>query len=429
MPQEQKPYAAPRLRVERRQSAQTIRRRRLWVAGLLALAVLGGTAAAYVHLNGNLRTVDLAPEAAGAEGRAQEGPINILVLGSDTRSSAADCKIGGDCGQRTHATSGGAAASGNADVEMLVHVSADRSHASVVSIPRDTVLDLPACRNPSSGLMTPARRDRINSTLQDGPNCTVSAVHRLTGVRIDHFVLVDFAGVVTMSNAIGGVQVCVSKAVYDPYSHLKLSKGSHTLQGLPALEFLRTRHGFGDGSDVGRSGAQHLFLTSMLRKIESAATLTNPVAVYNLADAATKAVTVDTGIGSVQSLTELAAELSKVPSEQIAFMTMPTAPNPRNSATVVPAPSAQALFSRIAADQPLTSPKKKATASSSATPKETGRPSPSPSAGTQGLPPAVTTASSQCASVSRDRSVTLNGTAMSPTRAYRLSQDVPDSAP
>lgn len=400
------------------------------VAGLLAALVFGATGAVYAHLNSNLRTVDLTPEAAGApQTPAQEGPINILVLGSDTRASAEDCKIGGDCGQGTRATPSSATAYGNADVEMLVHVSADRSHASVVSIPRDTVLDLPACTDPRTGHVTPARRDRINSTLQDGPNCTVAAVHRLTGATIDHFVLIDFAGVVTMSNAIGGVQVCVNNDIYDPYSHLKLSKGSHTLQGLSALAFLRTRHGFGDGSDLGRSGAQHLFLTSMLRKIESAATLSNPVAVYHLADAATKAVTVDTAIGSVQGLTGLAAELSKVPSDQIAFMTMPTKPDPSNWATVVPAPSAKALFSRIAADEALVAPTKKATPSTSTTPKGTPRPTPSPSAAGGSLPPAVTTMSSQCASVSTSRSVTLNGTAMSPTRAYQLSRGVPDSAP
>lgn len=405
------------------------RRRLVVVGGLIAALVFGVTGAVYARLNSNLRTVDLTPEAAGARGPAEEGPINILVLGSDTRASAADCKIGGDCGQHAQASPSNATAYGNADVEMLVHVSADRSNASVVSIPRDTVLDLPACTDPRTGHVTPARRDRINSTLQDGPNCTVAAVHRLTGARIDHFVMVDFAGVVTMSNAIGGVQVCVNKDVYDPYSHLKLSQGSHTLQGLPALAFLRTRHGFGDGSDLGRSGAQHLFLTSMLRKIESAATLSNPVAVYNLADAATKAVTVDTGIGSVQSLTSLAAELGKVPSEQISFMTMPTAPDPRDWATVIPAPSARALFARIAANQPLASPTKKATSAKSTTPKGTSRPAPSPSAAGESLPPAVTTMSSQCASVSTSRSVTLNGTAMSPTRAYQLSRGIPDSAP
>lgn len=104
---------------------------------------------------------------------------------------------------------------------------------------------------------------------------------------IDHVVMVDFAGVIATSDAVGGVPVCVSANVYDPYSHLRLTRGTHTLQGRAALEFLRSRHGFGDGSDLGRTYAQHLFLSAMIRRMSSAGTLADPAAVYSLADAAT----------------------------------------------------------------------------------------------------------------------------------------------
>ncbi len=194
----------------------------------------------------------------------------------------------------------------------------------------------------------------INSTLQYGPGCTVAAVQQLTGIPIDHFAMVDFSGVVNMSDAIGGVNVCVSNNVYDPDSHLKLSKGTHTLKGIAALEFLRTRHGFGDGSDLGRTYAQHIFLTQMINKLKSANTLSDPISVLSLANAATKALTVDTGLDSIPKLIGLADDLNKVPTDRITFTTMQNAPDPANTSRVVIAPGAQTLFNTIANDQSLT---------------------------------------------------------------------------
>lgn len=387
------------------------------------LALAGGGLAAYAHLNGNLKTVQLRSGGGDTRALAAALPLNILVLGSDSRATAADCRIGGDCNVHNSTSASQVAGSGNADVEMLVHLAADRKTASVVSIPRDTIVDLPPCTNPVTGHVSPARRDRINSSLADGPDCTVAAVHRLTGLKIDHFVEIDFAGVITMSNAIGGVQICVNNNVYDPYSHLKLSAGTHTLQGLSALEFLRTRHGFGDGSDIGRTEAQHLFLAAMLKHIDSAATLLNPVALYRLADAATKAITVDQGLGSVAELVTLAQQLNNIPAAHIDFVTMPTIPNPQNWATVLPAPGARELFQRIAEGQPAPA---------------SGGPS-SPTATSGGAASAASTARRkpttrhttvpECAQVSRFRTVTVNGASVTPTQAYALSPTVPNSAP
>ncbi|MCQ4083249.1 LCP family protein, partial [Streptomyces sp. RB6PN25] len=160
--------------------------------------------------------------------------------------------------------------------------------------------------------------------------------------------------VVNMSDAIGGVPVCVSNNVYDTYSHLKLSKGTHTLKGVSALEFLRSRHGFGDGSDLGRTVAQHMYLASMVRTLKSAGTLTDPSALYGLADAATKALTVDTGLASIPDLLGLADDLNKVPSNRITFTTMQTVPDPNNNQRVVVSPAAQNLFDAVINDQSLT---------------------------------------------------------------------------
>lgn len=406
-------------------------RRRRILTGLAAALVIVVAASAFVvhHLNGNIRTVALPPPGViGTETPDVQGrmPINLLVMGSDTRGSATDCKIGGDCNAATSKATGKSATSlaANADVEMLVHISADRTNASVMSIPRDTVVTIPACTDPATGKTVPAHRDRINSSLQYGPACTVHAVHDLTHVPIDHFAVIDFGGVVTMSDAVGGVNVCVSDNVYDTYSHLKLKKGSHTLKGKSALEFLRTRHGFGDGGDIGRTVAQHLFLSSMLRQLESASTLANPVRLYDLANAATKAVTVDNGLGDIGKLTGLAKELNKIPSKRITFVTMPSVPDPQNSAEVVIASNARALFTKIMHDQSLSADPKKPT------PKPTGSTTPTTSAANSGTDYATTVDNAVgCAQVSHALTVEINGVPMTPIQAYAASPTVPDSAP
>ncbi|MFE8949564.1 LCP family protein [Streptomyces sp. NPDC007856] len=314
----------------------------------------------YEHLNGNIHSVSLdgkgGTEKPDAFGRT---PINVLLMGSDSRSGAADCKLGGAC------ESGGGE---RADVEMVMHISADRSNATVMSIPRDLVTSLPPCTDKETGQSVGARTDMINSALSYGPACQVAAVHQLTNIPIDHFMKVDFAGVVSISDAVGGVGICVDKNVYDPSSHLKLSAGPHTLKGIAALEFLRTRHGFTGGSDnVGRTSGQHAFLGAAMAKLKSEGTLTDPVKVLDLANAATKALTVDQRLGSISDLVGLAQDFSKVPSNRVTFVTMQNVPDPANRDHVVQGPGAAALFQTIADDQSLTTATGKKSAGPSAT--------------------------------------------------------------
>ncbi|WP_392972591.1 LCP family protein [Streptomyces sp. LN245] len=345
-------------------------RRLLRTAGICVALLVLGTAGVgwwfYEHLNGNIDTLPLdgkgGTEKADAFGRT---PIDILVMGSDGRTSKEDCKLGGGCA-RTGVQTGS-----NADVQMVVHVSADRSNATVMSIPRDTMTRVPACKDSETGKSTAGYYGQINSALQYGPACQVATVHQLTGIPISHFVKLDFSGVVKMSDAVGGVSVCVSDDVYDTYSHLKLSGGSHTLKGEAALQFVRSRHGFGDGSDLGRTVSQHIFLSAMIRKFKSAGTLTDPSAVYHLADAATKALTVDEGLGSVKKLIGLASDLDKVPTKRMTFTTMQTAPDPADRNRVVVGAGAKSLFATIADDKSLTTGSGKKSAAAAATAKPT----------------------------------------------------------
>lgn len=337
---------SPLLVPVRRSAARRVFRGVCSLLSSLVLVVSVGGWLSSAYLNGNIRrsALFLGHGSQGTEKKDSAGraPMNILVLGSDTRDTAADCAIGGGCG-----------VGGNADVEMVVHLAANRTNATVMSIPRDTITDIPACTDPTSGHVYPATSQvQINGSLQHGgPGCTVAAVHALTGITIDHFIMVDFSGVVNMSDAVGGVNVCVNNNVYDTYSGLKLSKGTHTLKGIAALEFLRTRHGFGNGGDVGREAAQHVFLSALVQKLKTANTLTNPVAVYHLATAATKALTVDTGLAGVSPLVALAGQLNDVPTNRITFLTMPNVPYPANPNWLSPAPTAPAVFQAIADDQ------------------------------------------------------------------------------
>ncbi|SEG90185.1 transcriptional attenuator, LytR family [Actinacidiphila yanglinensis] len=388
-----------------------------WLSAGLSAAVLlsaGAGALLYLRLNGNIRDMPLFGGIGGDAGHERPDafgrtPVNVLVIGSDSRADPADCKLGGDCGPGR-----------NADVAMVLHVSADRGHATVLSIPRDTVTDLPACRTPKGGTAA-ARRGPVNSTLQYGPGCTVAAVHSLTRIPIDHFVMVDFAGVVRMSDAVGGVPVCVDRDLYDPYSHLKLARGRHDLRGRAALEYLRTRHAFGDGSDLGRTAAQHLFLSALGRRLRQSGSLTDPAGMLSLADAATKALTVDPGLAAVPRLVGLAEDVRKVPSPRVSFTTMPVAADPDNAARLVPAPGARRVFAAIAADTPP-----RATPARGASRVDESFDGPAASAAARGA--TRQPSGPACAKVATAATVTVRGRAMNPTAAYAATPRIRVSA-
>lgn len=338
------------------------RRRKVikWTAigvSTLLVLVLGTGAYVIMRLTGNIKHTALlqngttqSPEPVDKYGRS---PLNILVIGSDQRNNPADCAIGHDCGPGA-----------NADVEMVVHLSADRSNATVMSIPRDTMVNLPRCTDTTNHTSGGGFASTINSSLQWGPSCTVLAVHNLTGLTIDHFVMVDFVGVETLSNALGGVQVCVSANMHDPNSGLRLNKGVNMVEGASALAFVRTRHGFYDGSDLGREKAQHYFLSQMIKEVRANMNLSDFGTLLKVADAATKALTVDDGLSGVSGLEGLATTMNRVPTNRISFVTMPWNIDPANQAHVIVAqPYAQEMFQNIQNDVSYSSAAAKATTS------------------------------------------------------------------
>lgn len=352
------------------------RKRRVlrWFVIVLALLILATAGAGYLyyqHLNGNLDKDSLNlgdskldrtdPNAKG------QTPLNILLLGSDSRASKANVKLGGSRADRDRPPL--------ADVQMLLHVSADRSNMSVVSVPRDTKATIPKCTDGDDGKVYAETTDRINASLQNGgPGCTVATWEEMTGIPVDHFMMIDFAGVVSMADAVGGVPVCVNNNVNDPKSKLRLKKGSSVVKGEQALQWLRTRHGFGDGTDIGRAKAQHMYMNSMVRQLKSGTKLTDPGKLKSLAESATKALTVDEGLGSVKKLYDLGNDLKRVPTKRITMTTMPWEYGP-NGYVLPKQDDADSLFRLVRSDVALDGrDKKKAEASKSAQPTAPSRP-------------------------------------------------------
>lgn len=330
----------------------------LITSGTLALLLVGGGVAGYLyydHLNDNLIVTDIA--GAGTGGFKKDQPINILVIGTDKRSGA------GNEGY------GDAQSVGHADTTILFHIAKDRSNATALSIPRDLITDIPNCptKQPDGSTkdIRGTQNTRFNNSLgQEGRDagCTMRTVKDLTGIEIDNFMMVDFNAVKNLSTAVGGVPVCLDKDVDDKDSKLKLTKGEHRLEGEQALAFVRTRHAFGNESDLDRIETQQQFLGSMMREMKSKETLTSPKKFFSLAEAATKSLTVDQGLGSIAKLTNLASELKDINLKNITFTTFPVLDNPAEKvkATVVANPAlADPLMQMIRGDVSLTEVEKK----------------------------------------------------------------------
>ncbi|MDX3457711.1 LCP family protein [Streptomyces sp. ME02-8801-2C] len=324
----------------------------LWTGGTMAFVLVAAAAGGYLylkHLEGNVQTTDVGT--AGKAGFSKDEAFNILIIGTDKRTGAGN-EAYGDAGSVGHA-----------DTTILLHVSKDRTNATALSIPRDLIVNVPDCptklKDGTEKIIPGTQNVRFNTSLgQDerDPGCTMRTVKEVTGISPDHFMMADFNAVKTLTTAVGGVEVCVTKPVNDKESKLKLPAGKSTVEGEQALAFVRTRHSFGNQGDLDRIKVQQQFLSSLMRKMASSDTLTNPAKLVKLAEAATKALTVDTGLGKVSTLKDVALELKKVPTKNITFMTVPVVDNPAEKvrATVVVGPTAPEVFNAIANDVSFT---------------------------------------------------------------------------
>ncbi|MFC7905252.1 LCP family protein [Streptomyces nigra] len=327
--------------------------RRTWVrrgavgAGVLLLAAAGTGWLVYAKLDGNI-TPD---EAAAAElaryekerpSAAVRGAQNILVIGSDSRAGDGNRRYGRDSGTE------------RSDTTILLHLSADHRSATAMSIPRDLMVDVPGCRRTEGGRSRPMFA-MFNYAFQVGGSaCTIRTVERMTNIRVDHHMVVDFHGFKEMVDAVDGVEICLTKPIRDKAAKLRLPAGKVTLDGEQALGYVRARKSLGDGSDTDRMERQQRFLAALVHKVRSNDVLLNPVRLYPVLDAATSSLTTDPALASLRGLYDLVRSVRDIPTERVQFLTVPRESYVYNAnRDQLVEPEAQRLFERLRLDLPV----------------------------------------------------------------------------
>ena len=392
------------------------RRRRkvlIWTAsitaGVVALAA-AGVFLVYRHLNGNIQQRDVSGLLGSQPVDLHPQAENILIIGSDSRFG-----LSGSYGKNL--------VTDQSDTTMIMHIAANRQWAEVMSIPRDSYVSIPACKM-GNGQMSAAQTFKINEAFAlgnlDGNNtalgvaCTLKTVEQDTGIYIDHFVVVNFTGFQNMVSALGGVEECNTQPISDPLSGLKLTAGQHLLTPKQALAYVRARYTLGDGSDLDRITRQQAFMSALVQRVQSK--LLNPVAIYKFLDAATKSLTIDTKLGGATGLYNLASSLRNLPSNKVAFFTLPTYPR----SEVVPTDTANVLWNQPQDSQIFRSFRNDVPASKSLfTTGASASASATPSASTPGSPlaTAATPSPDISSSGAQGSSGTSSGTAAGPATA------------
>lgn len=280
-----------------------------------------------------------------------EGGVNMLIVGTDSCEGAnaalsTACMAEDTEGERN-------------DVTLLVHISDSPRRVTVVSFPRDMIVPIPACTGEDGTEYSAMSGQMLNvSYMYGGLACSVATIKSLTGIDIQYAAATRWSGVIAMSDAIGGVDVCVADDISDSHTGLNLTAGTHTLQGVEALQFLRIRHGIGDGSDLGRISNQQQFMSSMVRKLQSDGVLSNPATLFSLATTAVKQVNdkeivLSKGLANPQRMVQIAMAVRSVPYSDIVFVQYPTV-YAEGGGRVLPVTSAaDVLFEALAANQPL----------------------------------------------------------------------------
>nr|WP_239764944.1 LCP family protein [Streptomyces sp. CL12-4] len=339
-------HSPPGKRGSRRAQKKKRRTGRIVLLSLLVLVLaLGGTAYwLYSDLDGNINGVDI-NEAIGKD-RPEKLPTsgqNILILGSDSRA-------GDNAGLNT-----GKVAGARSDTALVMHIPEGRTKAVAVSIPRDTLVTRPDCTKSDGSEVASAERVMFNSIYsQVGPACVVKTVEKMSGVRMDHYVEIDFAGFKDLVDAIGGVTVTVDQDIHDSSSGLDLTAGTHRLNGTESLQFVRTRHGIGDGSDLGRIGLQQEFMIALLGEIKKQDLLGSPTKTYKIADTLTAALTTDSELASLTALADFGRSLNGVDPSTMDTIMLPVAYDKIDQNRVVAAePQASTLWKAIRSDDEI----------------------------------------------------------------------------
>lgn len=332
--------------------------------GVLAVTVVGaGVTSVMGQLEGNITALDVSEQTGVTVTESdsvvvdqltgQTAPFTMVVMGSDSRVGK---------GNKGYGSVDKFGAVERSDTTIVLHVNADRSQAIGVSIPRDTLMMLPECTK--DGKTVGGYEGRFNEAMYlGGPGCVLKAVEKLSGLSIDNFMVIDFAAFKRITEAIGGVEICLEEDVNDPLSGLNLDKGLHTVTGEEALAFVRARKTLGDGSDTSRIRRQQAFLSSMARQVLSSDILLNPASLLGVLNAATENLTADPQLANIENLRDLALSLRNLRPKDITFTTMPWKQSGDGATVIMANKRATPLWDAIAndtswppkanADQPL----------------------------------------------------------------------------
>ncbi|MCM2390075.1 LCP family protein [Streptomyces sp. CWNU-1] len=323
-----------------------------WAALGTSLVLLAASGAAwwfYKKLDANITTDTTAAAELRTYEKERPTPLvldaqNILLLGSDTRAGKGNSEYGRD-----------EAGSQRADTAILLHIAANRQSATAMSIPRDLMVTIPSCRK-ADGSRSEKQFAQFNwAFMFGGAACSIRTVEQMTGVRIDHHIVVDFRGFKKMVDAVDGVEVCLKEPINDKAARLKLKAGPQTLDGEEALGFVRARKTLGDGSDTERMERQQRFLGALVKKVQSNGVLLNLTKLYPVLDAATKSLTTDPGLDSLRDLYDLAKAVERIPTEKVQFLTVPRQPYSANrNRDELVQPDARELFKQLREDTPIT---------------------------------------------------------------------------
>lgn len=313
-----------------RRSASWANAARVLLTAVLIVAISGVTVSAYAvwGLAKDLKTVDLGvvvptAEAVGAGAQSLDGELTILLVGSDARVEGSVM----DDGEEGELN----------DVNLLLHIPADQKSATIISFPRDLMVPIPSCIDENGDVTSAMSEQQINSALgYGGLPCVAATISELTGIEIPYAAMVGFDGVINISNAIGGVTVCLAQPIEDENADLNLPAGEVTLAGVQALNFLRTRYGVGDGSDLSRISNQQVFMSALLRQMRSAETLSNPIKVYSLAKAGLESMELSSSMATAQFLQALAGTAVNIDLDRINFVQYPSYTHPYHSGRLTP---------------------------------------------------------------------------------------------
>lgn len=315
-------------------------------AALLTLALATGVAVSmvYNHWNSLIDTQDVSGQLHNRPDKKVTGPqepLNILVMGSDTRQGAGNNIDGMTAiGQRS-------------DTTILIHLSADRKFAYGISIPRDTLVDRPTCYKEDGTEIPPASDVMWNDAFSvGGPACTIQQFEQVSGIRVDNYVVVDFNGFKDMVDALDGVEVCIPEEIDDPEHNITLEPGTREIKGDEALSYVRVRYTVGDGTDPNRIRRQQAFMASMINKAVSAGMLARPDRIVSFMNALTGALQTD--FKSIGEIAGVAKTFRGIGLDQIKFVTTPWVYSTTQEGRVEWTPEVKKLWRLVINDEELT---------------------------------------------------------------------------